>query len=219
MCCLVLFLALLFLASLTTATTAVTSTFLAVPVINGALRAADLPPVLSPRAEAAIAAAATTATTAIALAHHPAVTTASTAIAALASPLSELASPLLSLFRLPPTTPITFAAAAASTLPADVPPDATSEAAPDAAPDAAAPGVPPDIPPDVPLSAALHPSNADTASAADPTPPDGWLPYQANRFSSTNRGQKNLPRGTQLKSRGTHRPALFQVVSCHPRSR
>ena len=172
MCCLVLFLTLLFPASLTTATTAVTSTFLAVPVINGALRAADLPPVLSPRAEAAIAAAATTATTAIALAHHPAVTTASTAIAALASPLSELASPLLSLFRLPPTTPITSAAAAASTLPADVPPDATSEAAPDAAPDAAAPGVPPDIPPDVPLSAALHPSNADTASAADPTPPD-----------------------------------------------
>ena len=172
-CCLVLFLTLLFPASLTTATTAVTSTFLAVPVINGALRAADLPPVLSPRAEAAIAAAATTSTTAIALAHHPAVTTASTAIAALASPLSELASPLLSLFRLPPTTPITSsAAAAASTLPADVPPDATSEAAPDAAPDAAAPGVPPDIPPDVPLSAALHPSNADTASAADPTPPD-----------------------------------------------
>ena len=127
---------------------------------------------LSPRAKVAIAAAATTSTTAIALAHHPAVTTASTAIAALASPLSELASPLLSLFRLPPTTPITFAAAAASTLPADVPPDATSEAAPDAAPDAAAPGVPPDIPPDVPLSAALHPSNADTASAADPTPPD-----------------------------------------------
>ena len=185
-CSLVLLSTLLFPASMTTAATAVNSIFLAVPVVNGALRAADLPPALSPRAEAAITAAATTIATATALAHHPTITTASTAIAALASPLSELASPLLSLFRLPPTTPITTAAAAASTLPADAPPanDAIFDAAPDAAapdaaapdaaaPDTAAPGVPPDIiPPDVPLSAALHPSTADTASAADPTPPD-----------------------------------------------
>ena len=35
----------------------------------------------------------------------------------------------------------------------------------------------------------------------------GWLPYQANRFSSTNRGQNHLSRCTQPESRRTHRPA------------